>query len=264
MPLTIQDAINKIIAAVPGAPFAETVDTIKLGDASQPLKRIGVTFLANTAVIEQAAQLGVNLLITHEPTFYNHLDNLDWLADNPTYQAKRRLIENHQLVIWRFHDYLHSLPPDSTVVGLTKALGWEAYARPEQPHLCHLPTALTLGEVVQHIHTKLGLATVRVVGDPDQPCRGIGLLPGFPPAEFQIGTLGDPAIDVLLAGEIHEWETSEFARDAMQLGHQKALIVLGHAASEEPGMRLIVPWLQERIPDVPIHFIPTTNAFRYL
>src|SRR5512144_405733 len=104
MTLTIQQAIDRIIAAIPGAPFTDTVDTIKAGDPSQELTGILVTFLATCEAIEQAAQLGANLIITHEPTFYNHLDTTDWLSQHPTYIAKQGLIERSGVVIWRFHD----------------------------------------------------------------------------------------------------------------------------------------------------------------
>ena len=40
-------------------------------------------------------------------------------------------------------------------------------------------------------------------------------------------------VDALITGEVFEWETSEFARDAWHLGLGKGLIVTGHAASEE-------------------------------
>src|SRR5688572_5552323 len=107
MTLTIQQAIDAIIADVPGAPFPDTVDTVKIGDPTQLLAGIAITFLASYQVIQQAAQLGANLIITHEPTFYGHLDDTDWLKEDPVYAAKRQLIEQHNLVIWRFHDYLH-------------------------------------------------------------------------------------------------------------------------------------------------------------
>src|SRR5689334_515469 len=111
MTLTIQQAIDIIIASVPGAPFPETVDTIKLGDASKEIKKVVITFMGTVEVIEKAIQLGANLIIVHEPTFYNHPDTTDWLTDHPTYKAKRELIEKSGIVIWRFHDYLHSIPP---------------------------------------------------------------------------------------------------------------------------------------------------------
>ena len=90
------------------------------------------------------------------------------------------------------------------------------------------------------------------------------MLPGFPPAEFQMATLGMDDADVLITGEIHEWEVSEYVRDATHLGNKKGLIVLGHAASEQPGIRLLIPWLEERFPGIAINFLPTESAFQYL
>jgi putative NIF3 family GTP cyclohydrolase 1 type 2 len=49
---------------------------------------------ASESVIEQAIAKGANLIIVHEPTFYNHLDETAWLVHDPIYQAKRRLIDD--------------------------------------------------------------------------------------------------------------------------------------------------------------------------
>ena len=263
MTLTIQQAIDRIISSIPGAPFSDTVDTIKAGDPSQELTGITVTFLATCEAIEHAVQTGANLVITHEPTFYNHLDTTDWLSDHPSYKAKRRLIEKSGVVIWRFHDYLHSLPPDSTVMGLLKELNWKANGPAERPYLCVIPP-MTLRDLGRFVKQQLGLKTIRVVGDLESQCEQIAVLPGFPPAGFQMATLGMDDADVLITGEIHEWEVSEYVRDATYLGHKKGLIVLGHAASEQPGIRLLIPWLEERVPGIAINFLPTESAFQYL
>ena len=261
MTWTIQQAIDILIASVPGAPFSDTVDTVKVGDPSQELRGIAVTFLATCDVIEQAAHLGANLLITHEPTFYNHPDETEWLKGHAVYAAKSKLAEEKHIVIWRFHDYLHSIPPDRTLVGLLNAFRWEADGGTEQPFMCTIPP-MSLRELGLYVKQQLGLQMIRVVGDPTAQCERIALLPGFPPAPWQMGTLS--TADVLITGEIHEWETSEYVRDANHLGLQKGLIVIGHAASEEPGMQAIIPWIQERLPDVPIQFISSGYPFQYL
>jgi putative NIF3 family GTP cyclohydrolase 1 type 2 len=79
-----------------------------------------------------------------------------------------------------------------------------------------------------------------------------------------MGSLGEAGADVLVTGEIHEWEVSEYVRDAAYLGYKKSLIVIGHAASEEPGLRWIIPWLEDRLPGVVIHFVPTGSPFHQL
>jgi hypothetical protein len=56
----------------------------------------------------------------------------------------------------------------------------------------------------------------------------------------------------------------EYIRDANHLGYPKGLIVVGHAASEEPGMRRIIPWLEKRLPAVTIRFVPTVSPFNQL
>ena len=51
--------------------------------------------------------------------------------------------------------------------------------------------------------------------------------------------------------------------DAIRLGKHKALIVTGHAASEEAGMEYLAEWLRERIPGVPIIHIPNRSALGF-
>src|SRR4051812_3270526 len=63
--MTIRQAIDRIVADIPGAPFKTTVDTVKSGDPDQPLKGIVTTMFATDAVIEQTIQLGANFIIAH-------------------------------------------------------------------------------------------------------------------------------------------------------------------------------------------------------
>ena len=66
---------------------ASTVDTIKAGDPATPVTGIATTFLDTMDVLREAARHGANLVITHEPTFYNHLDDKAFFADDPVYRA---------------------------------------------------------------------------------------------------------------------------------------------------------------------------------
>ena len=260
---TIQDAIDTILVAVPGAPLPDSVDTFKAGDPSQHLTGIATTFLATYEVIEEAIELGANLIITHEPTFYNHLDETEWLRGDEVYEAKRRLIDESSTVIWRFHDYIHMLQPDGIMTGVLRELEWEAYALPEDPFLCHIPP-MSLREMTAWLKEKLGTETVRLVGDVNMICRRVGLAIGAAGGEMQIKAFGQEDIDVLVCGEIHEWETSEYARDAVRLGQTKALIVVGHAPSEEAGMKWLVDWLKPRLPGITITFVQTGKLFHWL
>jgi putative NIF3 family GTP cyclohydrolase 1 type 2 len=263
MTRTIQSVIDTILQAIPGAPLADTVDTFKSGDPAQEVTGIVTTFLASYAVIRRAAELGANLIITHEPTFYNHLDETDWLADDPVYQAKRALLEENGIVVWRFHDHWHMHRPDGITTGVIKALGWEACLPDADMPLFMLPET-SVGVLAAELKAKLGAGTVRVVGDPEMLCHRVGLMVGAAGGTWQIGFMGGQKMDVLITGEIHEWETCEYVRDAIAQGRKLALIVIGHANSEEPGMAYLVDWLRERVPDVPITHIPVGDPFTFI
>ena len=77
--MTIQDVIDGILKEVQETPIKGTVDTFKTGDPTREVTGIVTTFLASYEVIQKAVELGANLIITHEPTFNHHLDEVDWL-----------------------------------------------------------------------------------------------------------------------------------------------------------------------------------------
>jgi putative NIF3 family GTP cyclohydrolase 1 type 2 len=263
MGTTIQQVINGVLEAVPGAPLKETVDTFKSGDPAQEVTGIVTTFLASQEVIRRAIDLGANLIITHEPTYYNHLDDVDWLADDPVYRAKRRLIEENDVVIWRFHDHWHMHQPDGILTGTVKALGWEEYADVTTPTVFNIPS-VSLQDLALLFKEKLGIHTVRVVGDLGMACRRVGLMLGAMGGGAQINFLRQENLDVIACGEVREWEITEYVRDAVAQGKKKGLIVLGHANSEEAGMAWLVEWLRPRFPDVEITHLAVGDPFHFV
>jgi putative NIF3 family GTP cyclohydrolase 1 type 2 len=255
MALTVQEVIDRMLERVPGAPFDETVDTLKSGSPDAVVKGIVTTFITTMDVLRRAVELGANLVITHEPTFYKHEDDTGDLGDDPVVAAKRAYMEENGLCVFRFHDYWHGVQPDGVGVGVTRALGWTKYEDPETECLFHLPPT-TLRELAREVKAKLGADPVRVVGDPGMACSTVSLMMGAVPCKWQVASLRREGVDVLVCGEAREWETYEYARDACALGMGKALIVAGHCVSEEPGMDYLVEWLGEVVPEVTATFVP--------
>lgn len=261
--LTIQEMIDRILAETPGGLRQPTVDTIKVGDPSQPVRGVVTTCMATVGVIREAITQRANLIITHEPTFYNHLDETDWLAQDPIYRAKRALLEENGLAVWRYHDHIHSLKPDGIWAGVLRQLGWGPYADAEIPGLCIVPPT-SLWDLVAMLRGRLGAAHVKVFGDPEMICQRIGLVMGAAGGRMQIAYLNRHKVDLLVCGEINEWETAEYVRDADLLGHRQALVIIGHVLSEEPGMAWLADWLRERFPNIPITHIPAGEVFEYV
>jgi len=258
--MTIRQAIDRIVADIPGAPFKTTVDTVKSGNPDQPLKSIVTTMFATDAVIEQAIQLGANFIIAHEPTFYNHADETDWLEKDQVYAFKKELLEKHNIVVWRFHDYWHTFRPDGIRMGVLKALGWDKYYNEGAPEIITVP-AISMKEIIKNVKKQLHAEKMKFIGDLSASCQRIVIMPGASGGRRQIDLLRKYSPDLMICGELNEWETSEYIRDARHQGLKMSLLVVGHALSEEPGMEVLVSWLEERIKGVPVKHIPSGDPF---
>jgi putative NIF3 family GTP cyclohydrolase 1 type 2 len=239
-----------------------TVDTIKAGDPTTPVTGVATTMMATHAVLERAAAAGCNLIITHEPTFYGHYDKTEDIAreKDAVLAEKMALIQKHNMVVFRFHDYWHRRNPDGILVGMTKALGWEPYKDAQDSRLFRLPRT-TVDALATDLKKRLKIPTLRVVGDPTLSITRAAFSAGFPGFDTHRRLLQRDDVEVLVMGEAHEWETIEYAADAIDQKRHKALIVLGHIPSEQAGMEECARWMKGFVSEVPIHFIPTADPF---
>ena len=260
--ITVGEIMDMFIGEVPGAPFAKTVDTLKAGNREIIVTGIVTTMFATIEVIRKTIELGANFIIAHEPTFYNHEDNSDWLENDEVYRYKADLLKRNNIAIWRNHDYIHSHVPDGVFKALVSQLGWTNYYD-VTTSVATLPQ-ITLKALIQKAKINLGISMVRYIGSLTQPCKKILLMPGAAGGKRQITAIAKQKPDVLVCGEIQEWETAEYVRDARAKGQQLSLIVLGHIASEEPGSEYMVSWLKEKIPILQVTHVPAKNSLSFL
>ncbi len=260
--LTAQAIVDRIKAQV-GVPWqSDTVDTFKAGDPGTAVKGIAVTMMATLDVLQRAAASGNTLVITHEPTFFDHHDPTDALEaeHDPVLAAKLAFIRDHHLVVWRFHDHWHRRQPDGIQAGVVRALGWERFPRKDAPELLTLP-ATTLSELASDIREKLRAPSLRVVGDPALTVTRVALLPGAAGFEAHRHALQRDDVEVLVIGEAREWETVEYVADASAARQHKALVIVGHIPSEQPGMEECARWLETFVNEVPVEFVPAADPF---
>lgn len=260
--LTARQVIERIRKNVGVAWLSQTVDTFKAGDPDTPVTGIAVTMMATYDVLQRAAAAGDNLIVTHEPTFYGHLDQTADLAkeNDPVLATKQAFIEKHHLVVWRFHDHWHARTPDGIQTGMIRALGWEKFQNPDNNHLFVIPET-TLDSLASGIKQSLSIRTLRVVGNPAMRVTKLALNPGYPGFPGERHMLQRDDVEVLVMGEGLEWETIEYGADAAAEGKHKALIILGHIPSEQAGMEDCAHWLKGFVTEVPVEFIATAEPF---
>lgn len=163
--MKIQEVIDRVLTDSTGEiRIAPTCDQLMTGDPQQEVKGIAVTFMATVEVIREAAAKGVNFIITHEPTWFTGRDVPDWCAEDSTYLAKRRLIDETGMTIWRYHDHMHAAAGDRIYWGVADKLGWNQYLVPGQkaPWLYEIPQT-TLVDLAADLKRKLDMTTLQTM-----------------------------------------------------------------------------------------------------
>jgi putative NIF3 family GTP cyclohydrolase 1 type 2 len=208
---------------------------------------------ATMDVLKKAVETNCNMIIVHEPVYYNGPDDTKMLTTDQVYLDKKKYIDDHNLVIWRFHDYIHRMKPDGIVTGMIRKLGWQDHVVSVPANMVAIPET-SLKDLLQYLHKTFPGITFNVVGDPAMHLTGIGFSSGASGSRQHISMLEDPQINVVIAGEVPQWETYEYVRDAVSQGKNKAIILLGHVPSEEAGMEYASEWMKGFIKDIPVYF----------
>ena len=248
-------SILKKDAALP----SKTCDGIKIGDLDSLVSHIGVTMIATVDIIKKAKEAGCDLLITHEPTFYSHMDTA---ADNALINEKTSMIEDAGITVYRHHDGMHFREKDTVTSGMVSVIGLSG--RVEKTNflgssLFHLNAPMSMSELTERLKDRLSLQRLRVAGKTDGNVKCIALCFGTPEGVFALLQRED--VDCVLVGEACEWQLGEYARDAAALGKQKSLIVLEHIASERAAMQVLADELKALFPDIPVTYFETESVY---
>lgn len=258
--VTAGQLIEIIIKNTGATTIPNTVDIIKEGDPDTPVKGIVTCMFATMEVLKKAVENNCNLIIVHEPIYYNHLDNTEHLINSSVFLEKKQYINDHNLVIWRFHDYIHSIRPDAILSGMVEKLGWENYVVNNQLTNFTFPE-ITLNGLLENLKNTFPENVFYVVGNPAMKVKNVHFAPGAPGGTYHIQLLEKEDVDVVVAGEVSQWESYEYVRDAVDQGRNKAIIFIGHISSEESGMEYCAEWLGTFIHDIPITFIEDGSSF---
>jgi putative NIF3 family GTP cyclohydrolase 1 type 2 len=257
--ITAQDLVDRIKKNIGVAWKPDSVDGVKAGDPATTVKGVVTTSMATLNVLRAAVKSGANVVITAQPTFYGKADAANPARPDPILTAKNEFIAKNGLVVFRLSEHWRLRQPDPLVQGMAAALGWSKHQAPGDAARFETP-AMPLRALAAHVNKRLqSRGGVRVVGDPAISVQRIGLLPGTTPIQASLNML--PAVDAIIAGEVREWESVEYARDTAFAGLKKGLILVGRVVSEEPGMNLCANWLTTVIPGVSVRHVSAGDPY---
>jgi putative NIF3 family GTP cyclohydrolase 1 type 2 len=234
-------------------------DRFKAGNPEMTVKGIATTMMTTLDMLKRANAAGLNMVITHEDTWWNDPDDTKDLAENRLYKLKTDYILKNGLVVWRNHDHMHAMKPDYTVVGELRSVGIQGGEHaPMRPGIQTIPET-TFGEFAAQVKRVSGFRAIRCVGDPSARVSRVLVGPGYATPRMT------PEVDVVIGGEQQEadggFDDVEYVLDFASLGRPKGLIMLGHVVSEQAGMEDFANWIRTFIHGVPIQFVPAEEPF---
>jgi putative NIF3 family GTP cyclohydrolase 1 type 2 len=273
-PLTAQAVAERLQSALGGDWNATGPDGFKAGDPATPVKGIATTAMATLDVLKQAAKANANLILTYEPTFFGRQEGPSATPapgrgpgrggpavspDDPVFQAKKKFIESNGLVVFRLREHWQSRKESDMATGLADSLGWSKYRVTPDDVLYQIPPA-SAEDLVALIRTRLKLrGGLRAVGDRKAIVRRVLLHPGSTSPAIMWQRYSQT--DMILAGEVREWENTLYAADMFTAGEKRALVTIGRVASEDPGMRVCAAWLATIVKEVPSRWISAGDLY---
>lgn len=234
--------------------WENTVDTFKSGSPTAEVKGIAVAWMPYRYALEQALELGCNLFVTHEPTYFNHRDNDQQIFRFPLVKSKREFIERNGFVIIRCHDVWDQYPEIGIPLAWGKLLDLGKpidgsgyyYVYDGQGR-----TALSIARQIAARTSNFGQPGVQLIGPEDKPVRRVVLGTGAITPMFHF--IEELSADMAICtddGFVY-WRDGAYAIDS---GFPVA--VVNHPVSEEHAMKLLADHLRQQFPQTPVHHIP--------
>lgn len=254
--LTAQQVTDRIRERV-GVPWRDgTSDGFKVGSPEAIVTGVATTVMATADVLRRAAAAGQNLIITQEPTFYTAAEDGGGRNGDVVYSAKKALVDERHLVVWRLSDHWNARRPSEPVTALANVLGWSAYRQADADAIYNVPE-MRLDALLEHVRTRLHLrGGMRWLGLPQMPVRSVLLSPGTTDLPSTVTRM--PRADVIIAGEPREWEAVPYVLDG---GAPKAMIAVGRMVSLEPSASACAAWIRSLVTDMPVDAVAVGDPY---
>lgn len=279
---TADAVVQKIRVQVGQKWVAKTSEGFECGDANAIVTGIAVMWTPSIEVLRKAIAMKNNLIISTEPPFWRENGAvktevsmgpppLQQIESTTVYQYKKKLIDDNGIVVWRFNENYKALSGNPRLAGLAKTLGYRGHENAEATRKLadagagvYAIPEVSLMDLAKKARDSANAKALRVLGDPTARIRSVAVLPGYMTDQLAMAIVRDRNADAIVCGEACEWEAFEYAEDWITAGWGKGMIMLGRAASEDPGAQELAIWMKSFITEVPVTGILVGEPFSYV
>jgi len=244
MNATVGD-LMEILETIAPAELAEEWDNsgLQVGARHWPVKKIWVALDPQPEVVVSACRQNADLLVTHHPLIFRPLRRID--ASTPVGRTVEAALA-HKMAVVAVHTNLdiargglNDLLAERIGIENISSLDTGAAQRPGLGRIGDLPLPVSLSDLIRQIKGRMGLSTVRMVGDPSLVVSRVAVCTGS----------GGSLMNAFFASDAQAFVSGDLryhdARDAENAG--RALVDIGHFGSEHLMVGALVERLREAI-----------------
>ncbi|WP_165842936.1 Nif3-like dinuclear metal center hexameric protein [Phenylobacterium deserti] len=268
--LTVGEALAKVRQAI-GASADAGAEGLLLGAADQPVRGVAVAAVPTAAVLQAAAKRGCNLIFALESPLYARPGEAGSgyppgsgaraaaaLKAEPVYRGKAALAARLGVSVVRLNESLQASRPSLAADTLAARFGWSGGETAGQGRMYAIKPA-PLSALLRQASRLADRGGLRHVGAKDMMIRSVLVVPGK--ADVVPSVQGLQKADLLLTGDLREWEIVEYVADSAPAGRPRALIALGRTVSQQPYVDAIAEWLKPVLPGVPVTAVRNADPF---
>lgn len=269
--MQLQELMNRIEKKYPRF-LAESWDNVGLmiGDSNQDIQKVLVVLEINEAVVEEAIEKKVDLIVTHHPFFFSKFNHIT--SDNVKGALSILLIQN-QIAVYSMHTN-YDIAFDGMSDAFIRSIGYESeeiflpvspeewYVKdhngkiPGLGRIFTLEQPITLESLSKNIKEKLSMPCIRYIGNQYAKVQRIAVITGGA-ADYYADAKAARA-DVLISGDMKY----HIAHDA--LDSKMNVIDCGHFETEN----IFATSMREFLTSIcSLEIISSTvnlNPFRYI
>ncbi len=249
------EAIAPLESGIPGDELG-----FVYGDPDRQIRGVACLWNVHAGSLRACAAEGLDMLICHEEIWLPPQQSPWYAGPAPdevhANRVRRELLDDYGMVVYRSHSNWDALQDDGVPDQAVAALGIPGLcevARRRFFSVHELPEALTVGALRDRAAAGLGFGGCRVFGDVGKQVRRFAfLIGGFGENQLHMPQAArDLGADALIIGEMSEF----IVIAALEMG--MPVIETLHSVSESPAIRRQAALLAERMPQIPVRYIPS-------
>lgn len=248
-----------------------SVDRIIFGDPEMKIEKIATCWMPYFDVLKEAKKQGANVIVTHEPTFYAHHDELSGASEysrtpkarkayEEMVEKKRAWLEENHMAVIRCHDVLDTVEGFGIPYALAEFLGLKNRVYQSEYYHVYEVAPISAKQIMAQFLEKfktIGQESFQFYGDEERVVTKIGI---------GTGCMTDPLMELETGADfflsvndtVRTWVQCAFSRDT-----GIPLAVIDHGAAEETGVRKLSEKLA-RESGFPVIHIPEGCGFRLI